>query len=570
MSNLQSVKTDIWLKAAVAGSLWASLEIILGSFFHNARIPFAGTILAIMGLSLMIAFSIRWEAKNWIWRAGLIAALMKSISPSAIILGPMIGILMEAVILELAIKYLGRNFFGYIVGSVIALQSALFHKIATILIMYGFDILSLIKKVYYFLVHQFHISFLGIKEAFVLLVLIYILLALLTVWIGVKIGKRSLQIKNEAIKWSDASEERLFFQDKHKNKYAVFYLFFHFILLIGFLYCINFYSWKISFPLVIIYLLYALLIYKLPFRRFKKLSFWGQLLILLLLTIVFWNGFSWSNWGEWTAYIVGLKMIFRAFVVIVSFAIISIELRSPVIKNILYKKGFAQLYTFLGLSFSVLPLLLKKTVKAKQIVKNPLHYLAYMLSLSESLMRYFEQSLQKQKSIYIITGKQREGKTTFLKKLISQLAESNLSIFGFLALGIDKNGERLGFELENVETKEKRLLCNRTMKTDLSIGRFYFDEETFRWASQVFENTSEKDIAVIDEVGLLELQDKGWNRTLEHLLNSKTNTLIWVVRKDLTLDIIKKWNLTNVKTIAISEYSVEDIANLILKEKNYK
>ena len=193
-----------------------------------------------------------------------------------------------------------------------------------------------------------------------------------------------------------------------------------------------------------------------------------------------------------------------------------------------------------------------------------------MLSLSESLMRYFEQSLQKQKSIYIITGKQREGKTTFLKKLISQLAESNLSIFGFLALGIDKNGERLGFELENVETKEKRLLCNRTMKTDLSIGRFYFDEETFRWASQVFENTSEKDIAVIDEVGLLELQDKGWNRTLEHLLNSKTNTLIWVVRKDLTLDIIKKWNLTNVKTIAISEYSVEDIANLILKEKNYK
>jgi len=31
---------DIWLKAAMLGSLWASVEIILGSFLHNLHIPF--------------------------------------------------------------------------------------------------------------------------------------------------------------------------------------------------------------------------------------------------------------------------------------------------------------------------------------------------------------------------------------------------------------------------------------------------------------------------------------------------------------------------------------------------
>jgi len=39
------VLPDIWLKAAMLGSLWASIEIILGSFLHNLHIPFSGTFL---------------------------------------------------------------------------------------------------------------------------------------------------------------------------------------------------------------------------------------------------------------------------------------------------------------------------------------------------------------------------------------------------------------------------------------------------------------------------------------------------------------------------------------------
>jgi hypothetical protein len=41
---LQQIKLKpVWLKAAVLGGLWASVEIIIGSFFHNLRLPFAGT-----------------------------------------------------------------------------------------------------------------------------------------------------------------------------------------------------------------------------------------------------------------------------------------------------------------------------------------------------------------------------------------------------------------------------------------------------------------------------------------------------------------------------------------------
>ena len=37
---------QLWMKAAVVGGLWASIEIIIGSFLHNTRLPFAGSMLA--------------------------------------------------------------------------------------------------------------------------------------------------------------------------------------------------------------------------------------------------------------------------------------------------------------------------------------------------------------------------------------------------------------------------------------------------------------------------------------------------------------------------------------------
>ncbi|MBT4360216.1 MAG: hypothetical protein HOB84_10845, partial [Candidatus Marinimicrobia bacterium] len=76
------VLPDIWLKAAMLGSLWASIEIILGSFLHNLHIPFSGTFLASVGLILMINGYKLWPVKGLFWRTALVTAAMKSISPS--------------------------------------------------------------------------------------------------------------------------------------------------------------------------------------------------------------------------------------------------------------------------------------------------------------------------------------------------------------------------------------------------------------------------------------------------------------------------------------------------------
>ena len=129
-----------WLKAAVLGCLWASSEIVLGSFLHNLRVPFSSIFLTSIGIILLISVSFQWKDKGLIWRSGLICALMKSVSPSAVIFGPMIAILSEALLLEFSVRIAGKNVVGFMLGSLLAMSWNFFQKIANYLIFYGFSI----------------------------------------------------------------------------------------------------------------------------------------------------------------------------------------------------------------------------------------------------------------------------------------------------------------------------------------------------------------------------------------------------------------------------------------------
>ena len=183
------------MKAAVAGSIWASLEIIIGSFLHNLRIPFSGTILALMSVYLLVAFVQIWKEKGLIWRAGLICAMMKSVSPSAVIIGPMTGIMLEAVLLELFILLFGRNLFGYILGGAAAVLSSLLHKLITLLILYGFDLVRIISGLYTYSVKQINLEGSSPALLITLIAAIYISIGAIGAVGGYLAGKAYLKTK---------------------------------------------------------------------------------------------------------------------------------------------------------------------------------------------------------------------------------------------------------------------------------------------------------------------------------------------------------------------------------------
>src|SRR5665647_2889204 len=134
--------SDKWIKASIIGTIWAAAEIVRGSFLHNLRVPFSGNVLTAIALVILISVSHKWREHGLYWRAGLICALMKTMSPSAVIFGPMIAIFTEALLLEIFVRLLGRTIAGFVIGSMLAMSWNLVQKILNYIIFYGSDIIE--------------------------------------------------------------------------------------------------------------------------------------------------------------------------------------------------------------------------------------------------------------------------------------------------------------------------------------------------------------------------------------------------------------------------------------------
>lgn len=364
----------IWLKAAVAGGLWASFEIIVGSLLHNLHLPFSGTLLATFSVILMISFIQIWNENGLIWRAGLICGLMKSLSPSAVILGPMTGIMMEALFMDLLIFLLGRNVFGYMMAGVAALLSAILHKLASLFILYGNDLLTIYLNLFRFLKKQLGLQDAEPVDLILTIVSIYVVVGALAALTGFLIGQRARKDKAKgdipiplpdpfASTWEHTNPDRPF-------RLALFFI--HLILIPVLLILINRFGLH---PFALIpsgfYLAALLIYYRRILNRLKKPFFWSQLLLMTLIAGVFWHPPEGSDFKFDNGFLVGLEMSLRAILIVSTFSALSVEIRNPRIINQLIKKGFGNAYAALSLAFNSLPVMLDRSAEFRGFIRNP-------------------------------------------------------------------------------------------------------------------------------------------------------------------------------------------------------
>ena len=188
------------------------------------------------------------------------------------------------------------------------------------------------------------------------------------------------------------------------------------------------------------------------------------------------------------------------------------NLKNPVIKSVLYHRGFASLYQSLNLAFSAFPFFLSNLVKAEKARKVFQEYHFHgLLSQAEILFHMFEKEHLLKPEVVIITGEIHQGKTTFAQKIISDLLKQKIRIAGFLSIGIDEDGTRTGFNLYDIGSSRQIELCS-DKKDDkrLKLGRFYFNQEALALGNEILnpDNLSDKQLIVIDEIGPLELNDQ--------------------------------------------------------------
>ena len=148
--------------------------------------------------------------------------------------------------------------------------------------------------------------------------------------------------------------------------------------------------------------------------------------------------------------------------------------------------------------------------------------------------------------ILILTGPTRNRKTTTLMKW----SERHHDCGGVLSP--DVNGLRV---LYNVKTRQSITWQKAvpTTNADLIVGRFSFDPEAFviatGWLNEHLNDPEVRQI-ILDEVGRLELDGKGWGPWLNSAVPQLGDkTLILVVRRSLLDEVINLYGLEEVSVV---------------------
>lgn len=93
---------------AVFGVLWGIVEMSLGTVLKSLNIPFSGAMLATIGLTVAMIGRLYVPRRGSTLFIGVIATILKLFSLGGIIIGPMIGILSEAILAELVLSLAGQ------------------------------------------------------------------------------------------------------------------------------------------------------------------------------------------------------------------------------------------------------------------------------------------------------------------------------------------------------------------------------------------------------------------------------------------------------------------------------
>jgi nucleoside-triphosphatase THEP1 len=562
--------SEKWIKASIIGTLWAASEIVLGSFLHNLKVPFSGNILTAIGIIILISVSYIWTEKGLFWRAGLICAIMKTMSPSAIIFGPMVAIFSEAALMEISVRLLGKTLAGYILGAMLAMSWNLFQKIMNFIIFYGFNIVDLYTNLIKFAQKQLNIHFDIVWLPPLVLLCFYCIFGIIAALIGIKIGRQILKQPADhiALNVNGLDSKN---QDKIKPefRYSMLWLFADVVLLTGSLVLLSYASWIYwSVTVLAIVTIWAFR-YRGALRKLSKPKFWIFFVLITMLTAFVFTTVMTDSKSLLQGMLLGLQMNFRAVIIIVGFSALGTELFNPVIRGFFLKTSFKQLPLALELSFESLPSMIANIPDFKTVVKNPVSVFYTTISQVEIRLEEIKDKTGHNKKIFILTGSKEQGKTTRLQKIIDVLKENKITVGGIYSPRVMENNKTIGYDIIDIMNNERETFLRQTDDKNLSkIGRFSIFPPALQKGYNSLKpsvNVNNK-IVVIDEAGCLELENQGWAESIQDLVKASNNHLLIVARDTFVGKIIQKWNLKQSYVFNISEYDYLTISKIIMEQ----
>ena len=150
--------------------------------------------------------------------------------------------------------------------------------------------------------------------------------------------------------------------------------------------------------------------------------------------------------------------------------------------------------------------------------------------------------------LVLVTGVSGAGKSAWCAEFVQQARQGGLCPAGLLSPPVIEAGQKVGIDLMDVATGERRRLANRRDATTpperlAAVTRGWcFDPDVLDWGNQILQHIDQRRLLVIDELGPMELLENAGFTAAGPLITQRAYGLACVVvRPSLLATAHARW-----------------------------
>jgi nucleoside-triphosphatase THEP1 len=204
-------------------------------------------------------------------------------------------------------------------------------------------------------------------------------------------------------------------------------------------------------------------------------------------------------------------------------------------------------------------------------MRNPVSIFYEVISNADRRLYEIRNMIKSKPVVFVISGKIANGKTTFVKKLVTEFERRNVPVGGIISEKVVSDSMVIGYDLVDIETNKSKIFLRQSDDAEKErIGRFEIFAEGLEMGLTVLSHVqmSDKTIVIIDEVGMLELRDRGWSGCIVEILKTPGKHLLITVRENFVEEVIRKWNLSGPVVCNVNDIDYLTAAKMIIDQVN--
>ncbi len=172
------------------------------------------------------------------------------------------------------------------------------------------------------------------------------------------------------------------------------------------------------------------------------------------------------------------------------------------------------------------------------------------------------------KRLFFVTGSPGIGKTTVILKSLDLLKNSGFRVGGMISREVREEGNRVGFELIDLETGQKGWLAHVNQPEGPQIGKYRVNISDMDriGAESILRAVANAQIVVVDEIGPMELHSSAFKDAVAKAVHSG-KLLLGVIHQSARAPLIEQLRKRDdIEILEVTHGNRNELHKLIVEE----